>query len=432
MKIAPAKNLKGTLSLPGDKSISHRAAILAALAGGTTKIENFAPGADCASTLSCLKQLGAEVEREGNTVIIHGRGKNNLKEPAAALDCGNSGSTMRMLAGVLAGQNFTCQLTGDISLSKRPMKRIIDPLTQMGAVIGSTDGHAPLTIHGRKPLSAISYSLPKPSAQLKSCILLAGLFADGVTEVIETIPTRDHTERMLPHFGAEVLVEENSYGKHISLRGGARLRASDIKIPADISSAAFFLAAAAGIKNSALILPGLGLNPTRAGLIDVLRRLGVEIEITGEKFFGYEPVGDVTIHGAELKPQPGANIIDGNLTAALIDEIPVLAVLGTQLENGLEIRDAQELRLKESDRIKSVVQNLKLMGAEVVEFPDGLRVGRSNLKGAKIDSYGDHRIAMAFAVAGLFAKGETEITGAECVNISYPGFFDALEEIVIR
>jgi 3-phosphoshikimate 1-carboxyvinyltransferase len=430
MKIRPAKNLQGTLSLPGDKSISHRAAILATLAKGTTKIENFAPGADCASTLSCLKQLGVEVEREGGTVIIHGRGKNNLKEPAAELDCGNSGSTMRMLAGVLAGQNFTAILTGDGSLSARPMKRIIDPLTQMGAGVQADDNHAPLKIQGNSRLKAVSYTLPKPSAQLKSCVLLAGLFGDGETKVIEPVATRDHTERMLPHFGVEVRIRDESDGRHISLNGRGELRANDIKIPADISSAAFFMAAAAGIKNSALVLPGLGLNPTRTAIIDVLKNFGVNIEIADQKLFGREPAGDVIIRGAELRPRPGANIINGKLSAALIDEIPILAVLGTQLEGGLEIRDARELRLKESDRIKSVVQNLKLMGAEVTEFPDGLRVSRSNLVGARVDSYQDHRIAMAFAVAGLFAAGETEVSDAGCAGISFPGFFSALERIV--
>ncbi len=289
MKIRPAKKLQGTLSLPGDKSISHRAAIMAALARGTTKIENFAPGADCASTLGCLNQLGAEVEREGDTVHVRGVGRNGFKEPAAELDCGNSGSTMRMLAGVLAGQNFTAILTGDSSLSKRPMKRIIEPLTQMGARVEAVENRAPLKIRGKDPLRAISYTLPAPSAQLKSCLLLAGLFARGRTEIVEPVPTRDHTERMLPHFGIEIKITQKPRGKHIALGGGGELRAADIKIPADISSAAFFMAAAAGIKNSGLALPELGLNPTRVTIIDTLRSFGAEIEITNQKMFAANP-----------------------------------------------------------------------------------------------------------------------------------------------
>lgn len=431
MIIKPAKSLHGTLSLPGDKSISHRAAILAALAKGVTRIENFAPGADCASTLSCLRQLGVEIEREGSTVIINGSGKNGLKAAAADLDCGNSGSTMRMLAGVLAGQNFISVLAGDESLSARPMKRIIEPLTEMGAQIDSSDGFAPLKIRGKNPLKALSYSLPKPSAQLKSCILLAGIFAGEFTEVIESIPTRDHTERMLPHFGARVRIADENDGRHISLSGDVELTAKDITIPGDISSAAFFMAAATCLPGSKLSLTGLGLNPSRMEIVEFLRSLSINIEVSGATMFGGEPAGDVIIGGRvrQFKPRTGMNIISGKQTAALIDEIPVLAVLGTQLGNGLEIRDAGELRLKESDRIKSVAQNLKLMNAEVEEFPDGLRVGRSDLKGAVVDSYGDHRIAMAFAVAGLTASGETEITGADCVKISFPEFFPLLERV---
>ncbi|HEV7644888.1 MAG TPA: 3-phosphoshikimate 1-carboxyvinyltransferase [Pyrinomonadaceae bacterium] len=427
MKISPAKKIHGTLALPGDKSISHRAAILAALAEGATRIENFAPGADCASTLSCLRQLGVGIERDGNIVTIYGVGKHGLKAPAAELDCGNSGSTMRMLAGVLAGQDFTSVLIGDESLSRRPMQRIIEPLTQMGASIGSIDGHAPLEIKGKYPLSAIRYIPSKPSAQLKSCVLLAGLFGDGPTQVMETIPTRDHTERLLPHFGAFIGIKDETGGRRIDIRGGGELTANDIVIPGDISSAAFFLIAAACCENSELVLKSLGLNPSRMAIVEVLKDFGADIEITNEILQGREPSGDVVINSKKLRP--GSNIINAKLTTALIDEIPVLAILGTQLENGLEIRDAQELRVKESDRIKSTVENLKLMGAAVEEFPDGLRVGKSKLKGAAVDSFGDHRIAMAFAVAGLLAEGETEIIGADCVTISYPNFFRDLAAI---
>jgi 3-phosphoshikimate 1-carboxyvinyltransferase len=429
MKINPAKKIQRTLSLPGDKSISHRAAMMAALAEGVTKIENFAPGADCASTLSCLKQLGVEIDRDGNTVVVYGNGKTGLQAPTADLDCGNSGSTMRMMAGILAGQNFTSVLTGDESLSARPMNRIIEPLAQMGAKVDSREGFAPLNIHGKTPLRSIVYALPKPSAQLKSCVLLAGLSGDGVTEVIESVPTRDHTERMLPHFGVEVQSRIENDGAHISVSGEAKLVAGDLTVPADISSAAFFMVAAACLPGSELTLQNLGLNPSRAAIVEVLKNFGVDIKINNKSLLGREPVGDVVIKGAELRA--GANnTIDGALTAALIDEIPILAVFGTQLENGLEIRDAQELRIKESDRIKSVAHDLRAMGADVEEFPDGLRVGRSNLKGAVIDSFHDHRIAMAFAVAGLFADGETEILRPECAGISFPGFFTVLEQIV--
>lgn len=430
MKIHPAKKIQGTLSLPGDKSISHRAAIMAALANGTTRIDNFAPGADCASTLSCLRQLGVEIERENNKVIVHGKGKHGLRAPEIELDCGNSGSTMRMLAGVLAGQNFSSVLTGDDSLLARPMNRVIEPLEQMGAVINSHEGFAPLKIQGRNPLKAISYALPKPSAQLKSCILLAGLFGDGETTVIESTATRDHTERMLPHFGVDAGVRKENGGTYISVQGRGVLTAKDFVVPGDISSAAFFMVASACLPGSELTLQNVGLNPSRAAIIDVLKNFGAGINIENEKFYGDEPLGDVVVRGAEMKPQNTAHIIKGKLTAALIDEIPILAVLGTRLEDGLEIRDAQELRIKESDRISSVVQNLKLMNAEVEEFPDGFRVGRSKLKGAKVISFGDHRIAMAFAVAGLFAEGETEIQDPDCVNISFPGFFPLLEQIV--
>lgn len=423
MLIKPANKIVGTLSLPGDKSISHRAAIMAALADGTTTIENFSPGADCASTLSCLRQLGVRIEHKGNTVVVHGVGKNGLEKPDAPLDCGNSGSTMRMLAGVLAGQNFSTQMIGDASLSARPMQRIIEPLSQMGATLESTDGHAPLTVHGKSPLSTMDYKLPKPSAQIKSCVLLAGLFADGETTVVETVPTRDHTERMLPHFGVEVRRD----GSNISVSGNAQLTTADLTVPADISSAAFFMCAAAALKDSELTLQNLGLNPSRIAIINILLNLGADITITNERSLGTEPIGDVIVRGSELKWNN--EVIGGKLTAALIDEIPILAVLGTQVDGGLEIRDAQELRIKESDRIAAVVHNLKAMGANVEEFLDGLRIEKSRLKGARIETFHDHRIAMAFAVAGLFADGETEILGHECADISFPGFFDILKEI---
>jgi len=413
MKITAVKKLAGTVTLPGDKSISHRAGMLAALADGTSRIENFATSADCASTLDCLAGLGVKIERDDTNVTVHGVGKAGFTAPARPLDCGNSGTTMRLLSGILAGQNFESVMIGDESLSKRPMKRVIAPLSLMGAGIAADDGHAPLTITGRNPLNAIEYKLPVASAQLKSCVLLAGLNADGETSVIEPVATRDHTERMLRGFGIDVQSVVTSDGRRISISGDAVLSATDLRVPSDVSSA-FFLVAAACLDGSKVELPNVGLNPTRTGIIDVLRQFGANIEVVNATESGGEPVGTLIVEGSSGLGSAESNIIRGDIIANLIDEVPILAVFGTQVEGGIEIRDAGELRIKESDRIAAVVDNLKRMGAEVEEFEDGLRVGRSNLKGAVIDSFGDHRIAMAFAVAGLFAEGETEIIAAEC------------------
>ena len=429
MIIKPARRLEGTVHLPGDKSISHRAAMLAAISEGTSRISNFAASEDCSSTLRCLEGLGVDVCRDGTGVEVVGRGKNGLQAPQAPLDCGNSGTTMRLLSGILAGQPFESTLIGDASLSRRPMKRIIGPLSEMGAEIVAMDGHAPLTILGRNPLKPLNCERPVASAQLKSCVLLAGLYADGVTTVVEPVPTRDHTERMLKGLGVDVSVAENSDGKRISVSGDARLTGSEITVPSDISSAAFFLVAAACLSGSRLEMPSVGLNPTRAGVVEVLRRFGVEIEVAGERESGGEPIGDLIVKGSGNLSSGSANRIDGDIVANIIDEVPILAVFGTQVEGGIEIRDAGELRVKESDRIAAVAENLRRMGAEVEELEDGLRVRRSYLHGAAIDSFGDHRIAMAFAVAGLFADGETEIQGAECAAVSFPGFFDVLSSV---
>jgi 3-phosphoshikimate 1-carboxyvinyltransferase len=427
VKISKVKNLRGTIKLPGDKSISHRAAMFAAIAEGTSRISNFASSADCASTVTCMEALGVRYERSESSLIVHGVGKTGLREPSAPLDCGNSGTTMRLISGILAGQPFTSTLIGDESLSKRPMKRIIGPLTEMGAVLESVDGHAPLTIRGTNPLRQLEFKLPVASAQLKSCVLLAGLNADGETTVIESVQSRDHTERMLRGFGVNVR-ETTGDSKRISVSGDARLTATDIQVPSDVSSAAFFLVAAACLAESRIEMPGVGLNPTRTGIIDVLRRFGASIETADEHISGGEPIGTLIVSG-------GANLgsddnrVDGPIVANLIDEVPILAVFGTQTESGIEIRDAGELRVKESDRIAAVAENLRRMGADVEEFEDGLRVGPSNLKGAVIDTYHDHRIAMAFAIAGLFAEGETEIRGAETAAVSFPGFFDVLSSV---
>lgn len=440
MRIQPTNYLKGTVSLPGDKSISHRAAMISSLANGATKIENFATSADCASTLSCLEKLGVEIKRDGTTIHLQGVGKNGFTAPTEELDCGNSGTTMRLISGILAGQNFKSTLIGDESLSIRPMKRVIEPLELTGAKITATENHAPLEIHGQNPLNAIVYSPKVASAQVKSCVLLAGLNADGKTTVRNPkadsaiATSRNHTELMMRYLGAEVeeifVESDGGFVHEVSINGNSILDARNLNVPADISSAAFFLVAGACLKNSEIILKNVGLNPTRRAVVDVLRSLGAEIEVLSEAEICNEIVGDLMVRGnANLVPKVESNIISGDVIANLIDEIPIIAVFGTQLENGLEIRNAEELRVKESDRIKTVVDNLRLMGAEVEEFQDGLRVEKSNLKGAVVDSYGDHRIAMAFAVAALFAKGATEINGAEWARVSFPAFFQTLAEI---
>jgi 3-phosphoshikimate 1-carboxyvinyltransferase len=437
--VKPAKRIRGALVLPGDKSISHRAAMIAALAAGSSRIRNFSTSEDCAATLSCLHQLGVAVERENNEVAIHGAGVDGLRELAAALDCRNSGTTIRLLAGILSGQNFTSTLTGDQSLRQRPMQRIIEPLQMMGASIMSHEGRAPLTIQGRKPLQAIDYELLVASAQVKSCILLAGLSADGRTKVIENEVTRDHTERMLRWFDVPLETgsakREGVNARFAAVRGPVQFKARDVSIPGDISSAAYFIAAAALLPGSSLEVKDVGVNPTRTSFLERLRALGLDVAVTGSREEGNEPIGVVSVRGVDsprAEGDPGAPfILDGLMIPQLIDELPLLAVVGSQTEGGIEIRDAAELRIKESDRIATTAVNLRAMGAEVEEFDDGLRVnGRTRLRGAKIDPRGDHRIAMAFAVAALLAEGETKIEHAECVAVSFPEFFELLESVV--
>jgi 3-phosphoshikimate 1-carboxyvinyltransferase len=435
MKITPARRINGRAQLPGDKSISHRAAIIAALASGTSRITNFSPSEDCAATLSCLRKLGVSIQSEGSSVIVQGAGEPGLHAANEPLYCGNSGSTMRMLAGVLAGQEFSSTLTGDDSLSSRPMQRIIEPLQLMGAELGSKNAKPPLTVKGRKPLKPIRYELPVASAQVKSCLLLAGLNAQGRTEVIEREETRDHTERMLRWFGVPLEGSGEGAGA-ISIDGPRSFASRDVSVPGDISSAAFLIAAAALLPGSTLDVEGVGLNATRTMFVAMLRSLGVMIEVTDERHECNEPVGRVRVTG-KLSDQPptpvDSTLVRGNLIARLIDELPMLAVVGSQIPGGIEIRDAAELRRKESDRISTTVTNLRAMGAEVEEFEDGLRVhGRTQLHGARLDSFGDHRIAMAFAVAALTAAGDSEITGAEAVGVSFPDFFTLLESLVER
>lgn len=441
MKINTAKFIKGKINLPGDKSISHRAAMLLAMAEGEAKIENFSTSEDCTSTLECLKNLGVEIKRYNNDVFIKGFGKKGFTKPDKELDCGNSGTTMRLLSGVLAGQNFQSTLIGDESLQKRPMERIIKPLELMGAKIESNDGKAPLKIYGKNPLERIEYVLPIASAQVKSCVLLAGLNADGVTKVLNPeskkriSPSRNHTELMFEYLGAEISEDFGETGKlfihEATVSGDSILKAKDIKIPADISSAAFFLVAASCLEGSEITIKNVGLNITRSAIIEVLQGFGADIEVFNKHKISGEIIGDLKVSGqSKLGIKFLTNKIDGDIIANLIDEIPILAVFGTQIEGGLEIRDAAELRAKESDRISAVVENLKKMNADVEEFPDGFRVGKSELKGAKVDSYGDHRIAMAFAVAGLFASGETEILNSDCAKVSFPDFFQVLQDVV--
>jgi 3-phosphoshikimate 1-carboxyvinyltransferase len=443
MKIQPAKFLRGKINLPGDKSISHRAAILSAMAEGETRIENFATGADCASTLDCLQSLGVEIKRKNSTIFVKGVGKTGFQKSKTALDCGNSGTTLRLLAGVLAGQNFDSVLTGDESLQKRPMRRIVEPLTEMGANIQAENNCAPLAVYGNNSLESVTYQLPVASAQVKSCILLAGLNAKGKTEVRSPpitncelrIPnSRNHTELMLQYLGAAIeenFVEtENGFVHQVLLEGDSKLTAKNLQIPSDISSAAFFIVAAACLKNSEIVLQNVGLNPTRTAIIEVLRAFGAEIDVLHQREICNETVGNLLVRRREnFASEVTSNIIGGEIIANIIDEIPILAIFGTQIENGLEIRGAQELRVKESDRIAAIVENLRKMNADVEEFPDGFLVKKSNLKGATLDSFGDHRIAMAFSIAALFAMGETEIINADCASVSFPEFFQILSQI---
>jgi 3-phosphoshikimate 1-carboxyvinyltransferase len=422
--IRPAKNLSGSVRLPGDKSISHRYAMLGGIAEGATKLENFSTGADCASTLGCLRALGVKWQRSEGSVVIQGSGA-KLQAPSAPLDCGNSGSTIRMLSGILAGQDFTSELGGDESLSRRPMARIIKPLEMMGAKIEAGEGgRPPLRVTGAR-LKAIDYKLPVASAQVKTSLLFAGLYADGITRVEEPIQTRDHGELALQAFGAQI----DRRMREASIEGGQTLHGIEAMVPGDISSAAFFLCAAGLFPDSQLSVPGLLLNPTRARLLDVLMGLGLRIKMSELEEHHGELVGTLLVQGGNLK---GVRIAEGD-AAALIDEIPVLAAIAPYTADGVEIRDARELRVKESDRIASVATNLRLMGAEVEEFDDGLKIpGRQTLHGASLDSFGDHRIAMAFAVAALRAEGETEISGADAAVISYPEFFNTLESLLQR
>jgi 3-phosphoshikimate 1-carboxyvinyltransferase len=431
--IQPAKHVTGAIEPPGDKSISHRYAMLAALTEGTSELRHFAAAADCHSTLACMSALGAGVKMEKETVRITGRGPHGLKSSWRALDAGNSGTTMRLLTGILAGQDFTTKLTGDASLQKRPMKRIVSPLREMGADIHAReDNFAPLEIRGAR-LHAIDYQMPVASAQVKSAVLLAGLFAEGTTSVTEPARTRDHTELALEEFGAAV----EKQGKTIRVaglaggNGGGKLQARALDIPGDLSSAVFFIAAASLLPDSSLLIHNVGLNPTRTAILDLLASMGGSIQLQSLRSAHGEVVGDLAVKSASLK----GGIIAGEQVPLLIDELPMLAALAPYTEEGIEIRDAAELRIKESDRIAALAENLRRMGATLDERPDGLLVeGRAagQIRGAEIEPRGDHRIAMAFAIAALGARGETLIRDADCAAVSYPTFFQDLERVAER
>ncbi len=421
--ISPARRVSGSVQLPGDKSISHRYGMLASVAEGKSILHNYSTGADCQSTLECMRALGITIEkRDDGSIAIEGQGLRGLKAPAGALDAGNSGSTIRMLSGILAGQPFCTRIAGDESLSKRPMGRIMEPLRQMGATIDGEDGKfPPLTIQGGA-LEAIDYLLPMASAQVKSCVLFAGLYADGVTTVREPMRTRDHSELALREFGADV-VQRRGF---VSIEGRPTLSGKELFVPGDLSSAAFFLVAALILPGSDLIISNVGLNPTRAELIEFLVGAGAQITVPDIQQSGGELTGNLHVKGGSFR----GGVIEGELTAALIDELLVLAVLGAKSEEGLTVRNAGELRVKETDRIATLAENFRRMGVEIQVEQDGFHVpGKQGFRAAKIDSFGDHRIAMAFSVAALAADGECVIRNADAASVSYAEFYPTLRAV---
>ena len=420
MEIRQSGPLKGELTVPGDKSISHRSVMFGAIAKGLTEVTNFLQGADCLSTISCFRQLGISIENTPEKILVHGRGLHGLSAPEKILDAGNSGTTTRLLSGILSGQEFSSVLTGDASIQKRPMKRIMEPLSLMGAQIESVrhNGCAPLSITGR-PLHGISYATPVASAQVKSAILLAGLYADSPTQVTEPLPSRNHTELMLKGFGANLV----SKGKTALLRPGFPLFGQKIEVPGDISSAAYFLAAGLLVPGSEILVKNVGINPTRSGILSVIRSMGGRLEILNERLCAGEPVADLFISFSPLH----GTVIEGELIPALIDELPMIAVMAAFAQGTTVIRDAAELKVKESDRIATTTAGLKAMGADVTPTPDGMIIcGGRTLHGASVSSFEDHRIAMSFAVAAMAAEGTTVIENGDCVRISYPGFYNDL------
>jgi 3-phosphoshikimate 1-carboxyvinyltransferase len=421
--VTPSATASGQIRVPGDKSISHRYAMLAAIADGVSTIDNYSPGADCASTLACLRGLGVDVSRAADGRLrIAGRGAHGLAAPSEPLDAGNSGTTMRLLSGILAAQPFRSQIGGDASLSRRPMRRVIEPLTRMGAAIGSHDGKPPLTIDGAA-LAGIEWQPEVPSAQVKSCVLLAGLRASGETTVIETAETRDHTERAFAEFG----VRATRNGSRISVRGGQALQARALRVPGDISSAAFWMALAAGTPGASIVIEDVGLNPSRTGVLEILKRAGAALETESRGTEGGEPSGAIRVGFGT----PRSFAIDPEDVPGVIDEIPALAALASLMPHGtgLTVRGAAELRVKESDRISALAHGLRALGSEIEEYEDGFTLVSRPLRGATVDAVGDHRLAMAFAIAATGAASPTTINGASSVDVSYPGFFDELRRL---
>ena len=429
MELCGITGLKGTVSVPGDKSISHRGIMFGSIADGTTEIHNFLPGADCLATIRCFRALGIKIEQEGSTVTVHGKGLHGLSAPSHILDVGNSGTTTRLLSGILAGQPFESKLSGDESLNSRPMKRIIDPLTQMGADISSIlhNGCAPLYIAPSR-LHGIHYDSPVASAQVKSCILLAGLYANGETSVTEPGLSRNHTELMLKEFGADIRsVHDLDCSRTTAIiQPGRELHGQKLTVPGDISSAAYFIAAGLIVPDSEIRITNVGINPTRAGILKICEDMGARIELSNERTEGGEKIADITVRTSRLH----GTVIEGDIIPALIDEIPVIAVMAAVAEGTTVIRDAAELKVKETDRIETVTDNLKAMGCDVTPTEDGMIINGGKLKGASIHTLLDHRIAMAFSIAALAAEGRTRILDSKCVDVSYPTFYDTFEELL--
>lgn len=424
--VQSAKGVRGEITVPGDKSISHRSIMFGSLATGVTRVTGFLRGEDALATLEAFRAMGVEIEDDGATVTIHGKGLHGLTEPTDVLDCGNSGTSMRLLTGLLSGQSFFSVLTGDKYLRARPMKRVVAPLTQMGARIQGRAGgdKAPLAIQGGK-LKGIEYTSPVSSAQVKSAIMLAGLYAEGTTTVYEPHLSRDHSERMLRHFGARV----ESFPGGVRLTGGVELTASDIAVPGDISSAAFFMVAALIVPGSELLIRGVGMNPTRTGIIDILKGMGADLTLENPREQSGEPVADLRVRYSKLQ----AMEIAGELVPRAIDEFPVICVAASLAEGTTVVKGAAELRVKETDRIAAMAKNLRLAGVSVLETPDGMEIaGVTQLKGCKAESFGDHRIAMSMLVAGLAASGETTVDDTECIATSFPGFLDLLAGVAVR
>lgn len=424
MNIKKANSLRGEITVPGDKSISHRAIMLGAIADGTTEVTNFLQGADCISTINCFREMGIDIENSHGKVTIHGKGMHGLTAPKSTLDVGNSGTTTRLISGILAAQDFTSRLDGDNSLRKRPMGRIINPLSMMGAqIISMRDNDCvPLMVTGKK-LYGIDYISPVASAQVKSAILLAGLYADGITKVTEPYLSRNHSELMLKSFGADI----NTVDTTVTISPASKLCGQKVNVPGDISSAAYFIVAGLIVPGSEILIKNVGINPTRAGIIDVVKDMGGDITLLNRRFLTGEETADILVKSSDLK----GTEIGGKIIPALIDEIPVIAVLACFADGRTVIKDAHELKVKESNRIDVMVKNLSLMGADITATDDGMIInGGKPLHGAVIDSSYDHRIAMSFTIAGLNSDGETEISGDEIVNISYPGFYNDINSLI--